>query len=627
MHTNDLIALALTHSALHRLTIPQIYSRFDIVWPDTTTQDVPRSGVDALTYGLATLVMAEDVFGESPSQRPRPCLKCGHDDDLESNHLREKLSHPQDHSEATDNTTMKKVKRRRGNYYAEFTKKFSLGNGPEEWNKEYLANSETGKMLGTLVALAIARMRSLETFIWNMPTGILPDVWNALASLGERDDGRHCRLERVWVRWHNNSPLQENKFLAEPIQHELHSFWQTFEEVIRQRGEVPKSAALDKRNTITRPNFSMLPPLKGLNVLDIDECSYLDEMSVLISESRHCLKELRVGIADHAVASNWAHTGHGERGLSQLAEGKSRHTGNISALEKRLGGVLGVLTGYIFDLKKRQAEVLGPDEADDAEAEVDGQAGGDHKSPSTPTSPTQPQTQPTRSARARFVEDLPPQGTDESTTAARGSDRDSKVISSDLLINPSSEDAKLRLENLALERVSISVEISLNAFDWTTLKDLTLLDCQYTASLWSLLRRNYTPASEPGESSKPVNPAYFALKLRRLHTNTVTPMLLGFLRETLAPNSLEVLFLQQSEYHLSKVTPEQIMNVIKRHRGSLRKILVDSSERDDTDHGSARAEGFERWQFNRSMLNFITSGKMPNLRELGIAISHKDWVS
>ena len=68
-HTNDLTSLALCHSALHRLTIPHIYSRFDIVWPDTNTHAEPRSGVDALTYGLATLVMAEEIFGEAPGQR------------------------------------------------------------------------------------------------------------------------------------------------------------------------------------------------------------------------------------------------------------------------------------------------------------------------------------------------------------------------------------------------------------------------------------------------------------------------------------------------------------------------------------------------------------------------------
>jgi hypothetical protein len=60
-------------------------------------------------------------------------------------------------------------------------------------------------MLGTLVALAVGRMRNLETFIWDMPTGVLRDVWLALGSLADREDGHECRLERVWVRWHDNS--------------------------------------------------------------------------------------------------------------------------------------------------------------------------------------------------------------------------------------------------------------------------------------------------------------------------------------------------------------------------------------------------------------------------------------
>src|ERR1700734_486481 len=65
-HTNDLTSLALTHSALHNLAIPHIYSRFDIVWPDATSTSDTRTGVDALTYGLATLVMGHDVFGQNP---------------------------------------------------------------------------------------------------------------------------------------------------------------------------------------------------------------------------------------------------------------------------------------------------------------------------------------------------------------------------------------------------------------------------------------------------------------------------------------------------------------------------------------------------------------------------------
>ena len=115
-HTNDLTSLALCHSALHRLTIPHIYSRFDIVWPDTTTHAEPRSGVDALTYGLATLVMAEEIFGEAPEQR-------AHGNRFNTG----------GRGTASEMT----VRRRRGNHYAQFTRKFSLGNGPADWVQEY----------------------------------------------------------------------------------------------------------------------------------------------------------------------------------------------------------------------------------------------------------------------------------------------------------------------------------------------------------------------------------------------------------------------------------------------------------------------------------------------------------
>ena len=66
-------------------------------------------------------------------------------------------------------------KLRRGNLFSQFTRKFSLGNGPPDWVQEYLITKEAGKMLGTLVALTLARMPNLETFIWDMPTGVLRD--------------------------------------------------------------------------------------------------------------------------------------------------------------------------------------------------------------------------------------------------------------------------------------------------------------------------------------------------------------------------------------------------------------------------------------------------------------------
>lgn len=136
-HTNDLTALALTHSALHDLAIPHIYSRFDIVWPDAHTTSDPRTGVDALTYGLATLCMG-DVFTDHSQIQHITCTNCGARNTTECSHGLDSGSAGQ---------------RRLGNQYPQFTRKFSLGNGPEDWVQEYLITKESGKMLGTLVAL------------------------------------------------------------------------------------------------------------------------------------------------------------------------------------------------------------------------------------------------------------------------------------------------------------------------------------------------------------------------------------------------------------------------------------------------------------------------------------------
>ena len=153
-HTSDLCSLAASNSALHSVAVPLIYSRFDIVWPDTHNLTEPRVGVDALTYGLATLVMGEDLFGngvlsnghtcESSCQR-YACTQCGAVNLVNR----------------TSNIPGKQRRLRRGNYFSQFTKKFSLGNGPPEWVVEYLVTKESGKMLGTLVALSVARMPNL----------------------------------------------------------------------------------------------------------------------------------------------------------------------------------------------------------------------------------------------------------------------------------------------------------------------------------------------------------------------------------------------------------------------------------------------------------------------------------
>ena len=136
------------------MTTPTIYSRFDIVWPDTLNSVEARSGVDALTYGLATLVMREDLFDSVLFPSNAPCgVSC---QSYECPHCRS-VSYL---SNGLGDSPQPR-KSRRGNYFSQFVKKFSLGDGPREWVQEYLVTKESGKMLGTLVALSVARMPNL----------------------------------------------------------------------------------------------------------------------------------------------------------------------------------------------------------------------------------------------------------------------------------------------------------------------------------------------------------------------------------------------------------------------------------------------------------------------------------
>ena len=659
-HTNDLTSLALTHSALHRLTTPHIYSRFDIVWPDSSTHAEPRSGVDALTYGLATLVMGEEIFGEAPNQMK----------------YRANRFNARGHGLASETT----VRRRRGNHYAQFTRKFSLGNGPADWVQEYLISKEGGKMLGTLVALAVARMRTLETFIWDMPTGILRDVWLALSSLGDRDDDQPCRLERLWVRWHDNSSIEAfNAGLPPPpplsipavLPPHLHS------------ANFPSTAS--SLNRVERPTFSVLSPLKSLSVLDIDELAYLDEMAVLVGRSIDRLRELRVGIAKHATTRNWARIWEGDD--VQQVDRAYPTAGCLSIGEKRLGGVLGILTGFVHNMRdpktslpdrtKRKRPLFGTNpntdsrdppsssvqinapSADDIDAsdslvilstlEVISQDIRDEPTSTTalpdtmsigvepsveePTSPFTPDLVEGRTGISRNPSPLLP--------------NDSKQISIDLgETSSTAPNDVLRLENLELERVPLSVPVLQNAFDWTRLTSLTLLHCPNHEQLWKTLRRafapqpksptyphaRWTPSNSPRKANRASQSAsepelQYALRLKKVHTNTVSPALISFLKETLAPNTLEILFLQETRAYLSPVAIETIFKgPLRRHRGSLRKVLIDSSEKnpDGQPSGSSR---WRRWLMNREILNFVCSGKMPLLRELGMVVDYRDWVS
>ncbi|KIX93418.1 uncharacterized protein Z520_10837 [Fonsecaea multimorphosa CBS 102226] len=636
-HTNDLTSLALTHSALHALVIPHIYARFDIVWPDANATFENRMGVDALTYGLATLVMAQDVFGEAPYQQQtqHQCQNCGHQNQVAQ-------------------TTMDKPKKiRRGNHFAQYTRKFSLGNGPAEWVQEYLITKEGGKMLGTLVALAVGRMRNLEAFIWDMPTGVLRDVWMALASLGNRDDGQECRLERVWVRWHDN---QDQGPLASPPPPGSIPGPQASNLPSILAGSANSLFQIPPYPRVEFPTFSILPPLRSLSVLDIDELPYAEEMSVLIERSLGRLQELRVGIASHAQFDQWARPSEDRTSILPPMPGMADQT-------PRPGGILGILVHRFCDAFSHYAQNQSPSALDSQQdpaqnaVVVDTSREQEREEDSEGLVSTSEMNQLGALLSAHGIQDDHSDMVSASATKQRSLEEPDPVPDSNQI--HSATDAfqdsqkegrparKLQLETLELERVCLSIAVLSKAVDWSRLTTLTLLGCRNHDQLWKALRKRFTPTSRRrvsatpfrisangmssillrSQTSTPSAPALassdYPLKLRRLHTDMVSPSLIAFIKDTLAPDSLEWLFLQENTTYKSPVSIDMIYkNAIRRHRSSLTKLLIDSTLRtEDPDRPNTN---WRRWVCNRELITCITSGKM-KLRELSMSIDYKDW--
>ncbi|KAM0586626.1 hypothetical protein ACHAPN_009363, partial [Verticillium nonalfalfae] len=618
-HTNDLTSLALTNSTLHNLAVPHIYSRFDIVWPDATqlAQSDSKS-VDALTYGLSTLclgsnfaVRAQKMF--SPKRRGgSPPMARLHND------------------------------------YARYIKKFSLGNGPDDWVAEYMITKESGKMLGTLVALAVAKMASLETFVWDMPTGVLSDIFMALASIQDRDPDEQSKLERVWVRWHDNADASASSSSTSPSSS------------IETQGVVPIGSTLTPigilipstashprprapipfaESRVEFPTFSVLPPLRSLSVLDIDELSYLDELAVAIGNSHENLEELRVGISAKAAHSDFVQTWDGP-GLHQV-DHNARWPGESTIGDRRLGGVLGVLVGKLYDIRRKSAsrsrvksalapaslEAVSPapdaatvfgDDAAPTDPHQEVAVQGDEPSPVSAVD----EAADMNLASPSPVDHVP--GTDSTADLgpriSTAPHREQLQRSNDDQTIRTRLDGKLKLKTLELERVPLSIQVCTKAIDWTVLTSLTILECAQHETLWKVLRKQFQPTPpvtsghENGSSPKPsaLTRVQYHLNVKKIHTDMASLPLINFIKDTLEQNSLEVFFLQDRRRSVPPaVTISQIFKgAIKRHRSSLRKVLLDSSEY-KAPHGNL-PESFRwlNWTATTEMLLYMTSGRM-----------------
>jgi hypothetical protein len=525
-----------------------------------------------------------------------------------------------------------------------------------------LITKEGGKMLGTLVALAIARMRSLESFVWDMPTGILSAVWDALSSLDDHDDDKPCRLERIAVRWHDN-------------------FVEPSDIPVRVRGQQGDAApTLSALRHVENPSFSILPSLKSLSVLDIDEVQYLDELSVLVHRSVDKLRELRIGIANLAKHKEFTFVWDGDN--VQQVDRANPVMSCMTIGEQRLGGVLGILTGLIYDLRSaepqagRSNRLRRRSNATIGTSQVAGVLNGISSTMGASTTAANISSLDSVTAAESMTSTPPDEGMESETgTTVEHVQATPKIPLPDSIApeqsSPTSEHAqstlplrvrnaaathdkhsprekeeqlsalsqKLSLETFELEDVQLSIPIMLNAIDWSVLTTLTLLRCPYHEHLWKALRRQFAYDPSPtkpryvsGTTDPILQPSrrlsgsekIFKLNLKHICTDTVSHPLISFVKETLRPNSLESVFFLHSSSDPTIVSLDTIFKgVVRRHRTSLRKLLIDSGER-----GSETLPGasviWRQWMFDRDIIKFL--GKMPCLKELGAALDVRDWV-
>ena len=501
-----------------------------------------------------------------------------------------------------------------------------------------------------------------------MPTGLLRDIWTALSSLG---DYQHSKLERIWIRFHDNHAAMKDAGLLQPTVSApttqatpghaislppIHQPSLTNPELYG----VKKIIWIDHH--VERPNFSTMPSLSSLTVLEIDEVQYLLELSILLVRSLHTLRELRLGMASTL-------------NIPPSAQ-QSSETAPLFD-----GGVFSLLMSKIYN----QTKPLGANDPEISKQEDTRAAGEKTKAqastPKLDIAPPVMSTQtrvPTNTNQIHSGEEESEEGTDPLANQVEGvaldaidpalygkdtsalndgkesmmkflDGEDHSVVAENSvgrLAGPLQQVGRLNLEVLEIERLTkLSPSVLRKALDFTMLTSLTLLRCGDCSNLWDGLKKEFAPRitrhvmdhvpkadalsqqclDQPKKISelRPSDMEY-PLRLKRIHTDAVSSDLISFLKHTLAPNSLEWLFLQDTEAFLSPITLEAIYRgPLRRHRSSLTKLMIDSAY--GPHQSRPRSSAARKWMLNRDVITFITSGKMCKLRELAVALEYKDW--
>ena len=493
-----------------------------------------------------------------------------------------------------------------------------------------------------------------ESFVWDMPTGILRDIWIALSSLG---DYQSPRLEKLWVRLHDNRAALSDAEVTNantapqpaqnvPGQAPALAPSQGTPSQNLDFGGVPR--LMLAKNHREEPNFSIMPALLSLTVLAIDELAYLEELSVLLERSLEKLRELRIGFADILYSS----CNDREQpplkyvvkyGPLPLLMSKIYLVPNLVGAETISDTTNERLKEPNLNSSEPKMPSMNMDAIDPALFEEGTPQEGREMSAS--------QAEPERSPLGVSRDPVERLHTDTKATSGpgmlnRGEMQNMGTAVSTALHNVSKPIQRLKLETLEIEKVTLHVATLYNSIDWTILRSLTLLNCGDTQKLWSCLQEKFPPrktlvvaipmqstkkrGSQPRlrrmPSSETISKTLeYPLSLKRIHTDHVSSSLISFLKYTLAPDSLEWLFLQDTNTHgSSPVTLDTIYRgALRRHRSSLTKLMIYSSSGDPV----KRTYGVtaRKWMLTREVLTFISSGKMSRLRELAMTIQHKDW--
>ncbi|KPM35624.1 hypothetical protein AK830_g10938 [Neonectria ditissima] len=596
----DLLTLLHVNSTLYDLVIPYIYSSFSIDWPTNNYFNLVE--VDALTYGLSSLALGSRF--------------------ARSLHRLHGLPPP-----------------RKRESHARFVKSFTINNGAAKWVNDYTIGSEAGMMLNTLVSLALPKMANLESFKWDMPTGVSSNVFMALASL---DDDCPGTLDEVWVRWHEEPPTSSTSS-SSPIFHHGQpppppgvpnpppanppsppsSNPESLGSQPSLRPMSPTQRAAYSDATVEYPTYSILPAVRSIAALDVEDISYLDELAILIERSKAVLRELRVSIAAKSVNDEFTLIKGDQRNLQQY-DREARWPGESRVGRRRLGGVLGIILARVYDLRKNHPR----SKKADTDSAVEASSTVVDKELDTARLGSEGVASATRNTPSSTIQTPD----DDPDARPEGSEALQKQAASPTLPPPAAEvDCKLALDCLELARLPLHTTICTQAFDWTVLTSLTILACDRQDRLWRALREQFRPIppsrqprQAPGVCQSKEATTYH-LRLKSIHVDITTYSLVYFLKETLAPNSLQVLFLHDRRRSSHPAVPIATIftGVIKRHHASLKKLLLDSSHPDRLGHHTDIRRMF--WPLTKEMVLYMTSGRMRALKELSTSVNPKEW--